>query len=452
MDSKYSIVSVELMHMTKGARRVLKDTVGVFRDAAAEILEAACDHWDQIRNLGSMEAMAYVEHLVHSTKSHPDAEYQFDEHFFKFPSYMRRAAINSVVGYIHSHETRCDQYYSKRDGIVSRGKHYKVMEPAFCFHPNLCPVLYDKSSFTMEGMSVQIKVRVRNTWDWMEFRVSHQDMRCLLKAVFAGAKICQPQLVYKYHKYYLSFPVKHRYAKFPDIPLDQRAVLSVDRGLNHGAVCSVVSASGTVHGRYFDPFKEDMDRITHIICLIRKKASESGTGQSLASLYTKLRGLKENYVRQLSRWIVDIAIKHRVYGIVLEQLGRIKGRGGMKARLHHWASSKIRDYIRGMGFRAGIRTFLVNPKGTSMYAYDGSGKVVRDSDNFSLCTFTTGKRYNCDLSASYNIASRYFLREYKKSITPDVWSESAAKVPGLSKGTTWTLSTLRRFREVLSTS
>ena len=102
--------------------------------------------------------------------------------------------------------------------------------------------------------------------------------------------------------------------------------------------------------------------------------------------------------------------------------------------------------------REGIRVFLVNPKNTSALAFDGSGLVTRDNSNYSMCTFKSGKRYHCDLSASYNIGARYFLREYKKSIPETEWSELAAKDPGLSKRTTWTLSTLRSLNAHLKAS
>jgi len=48
-----------------------------------------------------------------------------------------------------------------------------------------------------------------------------------------------------------------------------------------------------------------------------------------------------------------------------------------------------------------------------MYAYDGSGLVTR-SDRKDIAKFTTGKIYHADLSASYNIANRYFIRAILK--------------------------------------
>ena len=53
-----------------------------------------------------------------------------------------------------------------------------------------------------------------------------------------------------------------------------------------------------------------------------------------------------------------------------------------------------------------------------------------------------GKIYNCDLSASYNIASRYFVREVIKSLPVKVRLELEAKVPQVSKRSTCTYATL----------
>ena len=71
------------------------------------------------------------------------------------------------------------------------------------------------------------------------------------------------------------------------------------------------------------------------------------------------------------------------------------------------------------------------------------------SDNYSMCTFQTGKRYSCDLSASYNIGARYFLREYEKSISATRWRRIAAKVPSCATRITRTLATLIRVNAEL---
>ena len=54
----------------------------------------------------------------------------------------------------------------------------------------------------------------------------------------------------------------------------------------------------------------------------------------------------------------------------------------------------------------GGKVIFVNPRGTSSYAYDGSGKLKRNNQNYALAQFASSKLYNADLSASYNIGAR----------------------------------------------
>ena len=82
---------------------------------------------------------------------------------------------------------------------------------------------------------------------------------------------------------------------------------------------------------------------------------------------------------------------------------------------------------------------------TSKLAFDGSGEVTRDADNYSMCTFKSGKRYNCDLSAAYNIAARYFIREILKSLPVRARQRIEAKVPECAKRITCTCSSLNKL-------
>jgi len=58
-------------------------------------------------------------------------------------------------------------------------------------------------------------------------------------------------------------------------------------------------------------------------------------------------------------------------------------------------------------------------RGTSVEAFDGGGKMRR-AGNGQIALFRNEKWYKCDLSASYNIGTRYWIREiinYAKSLT-----------------------------------
>ena len=114
------------------------------------------------------------------------------------------------------------------------------------------------------------------------------------------------------------------------------------------------------------------------------------------------------------------------------------------ARNHHWRAKSVQKMEEHKAHRCGIRIRRVCAWNTSKLAFDGTGVVTRDTNNYSMCTFQTGKRYSCDLSASYNIGARYFLREYEKSISVTKWRRISAKVPGCAKRVTRTLDTLIR--------
>ena len=92
--------------------------------------------------------------------------------------------------------------------------------------------------------------------------------------------------------------------------------------------------------------------------------------------------------------------------------------------------------------RLGKRISRICAWGTSKLAYDGSGEVEQDEKNYSMCVLPSGKKYHCDLSASYNIGARYFIREILKSLPVTSRLGMEAKVPSCAKRTTCTLSTL----------
>ena len=111
-------------------------------------------------------------------------------------------------------------------------------------------------------------------------------------------------------------------------------------------------------------------------------------------------------------------------------------------RVHLWAVKDIQNKLIYKAHKEGIRVNRVSARNTSILAFDGSGKVSRDTSNASICTFATGKIYNTDLNASYNIGARYYIGQIQKTISEKKWSEAMAKVPELQRRTQCTLSSL----------
>jgi hypothetical protein len=85
-------------------------------------------------------------------------------------------------------------------------------------------------------------------------------------------------------------------------------------------------------------------------------------------------------------------------------------RSTLKQKFHGWLHEALFKQTSQIAEEQRIQISVVPPRGTSSWAYDGSGLVKRYKENYGRCDFMSGKQYDCDLSASYNIAARFFAR------------------------------------------
>ena len=91
----YSSYKVKLHHCHA---RELAATTAFYRSAVDFLINVCLDRWADISGIGTQyEQVPYVESLCHKTKAHPDVPYDFDAAFYKFPTYMRRAAIAEAI-------------------------------------------------------------------------------------------------------------------------------------------------------------------------------------------------------------------------------------------------------------------------------------------------------------------------------------------------------------------
>jgi IS605 OrfB family transposase len=209
---------------------------------------------------------------------------------------------------------------------------------------------------------------------------------------------------------------------------------------------------GTILSRKFLKLEREYDCLGHAFNRI-KKAQQHGA-RKCPRLWAKVKGITSDISSKTAQYIIDLASEFHCSVIVFEALnlsGKKKGRG--KQKLQHWKAREVQKIVTDKAHRLGIRISHVNAWGTSKFAFDGSGLVLRGKDadlpTYSLCKFQSGKIYNCDLSASYNIGARYFIREILKSVPEKVRLQAEAEDPRLSKRTTCTWIDLVRLNAVL---
>ena len=179
---------------------------------------------------------------------------------------------------------------------------------------------------------------------------------------------------------------------------------------------------------------------------IRKFQREHGSAQAQGRLaYTKRLNIELG--KKIAGAIVKYAEENHADVIVFEYLemqGKISGKK-KKQKLHLWRKRDIQKRCEHQAHRNRMRISRICAWNTSRLAYDGTGTVIRDLGNHSLCVFQTVKRYNCDLSASYNIGARYFIRELLKPLPVTERSLLEAKVPAVKRRTSCVYADLKEL-------
>ena len=421
-------------------KKVLSATADIYRRAVDFFIGVCMEEWAMVGSGTSMnKRKSIVESLTVRTKKRPSVPYDFGKGFYKFPSYLRRAAIAEAAGKVSS-------YKSNMENWKSSDPHTRGKRPGYPKAGYVYPAMYRDGMFVRTGTyTASIKVYARNTWDWMDISLCKGDVDYILRHC-GSRKECVPTLQKRGKLWYLDFAFEERIT-LPDTEASARRILAVDLGILSACTCSVMEADGTVTGRKFLRLPGENDRLTRAIGRI-KKAQMHGA-RRMPRLWAKAKGINDDIAVKTAEFIVKTAVLYDVDVIVMEHLDvRGKKRGSKKQRLHHWRAMYVQSMVTLKAHRERICISTVCAWNTSRLAFDGSGRVKRGRESektegvYSICEFSTGKVYNCDLNASYNIGARYYIREMLKSLPATAKQRLEAEVPSACRRSTCTLSTL----------
>ena len=441
-----SSYGIEIKHMGN----IFLPTAKIYQDALSFCICVFEQEWGTLSQFSSVYQKSCAEHLIHTTKNNSAKYPEFDRKFYKMPIYLLRDVISTALGHLNSYHSLLKNW--EDSGCINK-------KPKLQTHLRKFPTFYKGSmsnSSELSSDTIYLKLYIQNDWKFVPVKLKHTDMQ-YLRNHFDGRSMSNPTLEKKYGKWFLRFAITEDVELHTKQITNQRA-LAIDLGINTDATCSVMTSDGTILARKFINFASDKDRIYHCLNKIKKVQQKYGVkGTNRKKLWRYCTSLNTELSRKIAKSIVDYANKMQVDTIVFEHLdfhGKI--RGSKKQKLHLWKKSTIQNLVEHKAHRCGMRISRVCAWGTSKLAYDGSGIVLRGKDagftTKEICKFTTGKIYNCDLSASYNIGARYFIRELQKSIPATKWSGIVAKVPDCQKRTKCTYATLidlnREFQSV----
>ena len=414
----------------------LRSTLDIFRKAVSYLIPVYAETWEELSEIRNpQKRFNEAEHLVHETKKN-HARFLFDRHFPKMPSYLRRAAIQHALGAVSSYQSRLSLW---EKGEL-RGK------PKLVCENHAMPVFYRDVMYkeAEPGEDVaHLKLFDGREWKWFQVKLLHTDMEYLRKK-WNRKKASAPTLERKHHKYFLRFSYTEE-VSLSKTDVKEQVICSVDLGINTDAVCTIMRPDGTILGRKFINFPSDKDRMYRVLGRIRRFQREHGSRQ-VQGKWAYAKRLNTELGRKIAKEIVFYASENKADVIVFEYL-EMKGKlsGKKKQKLQMWRKRDIQKRCGQQAHRKGIRISRICAWNTSRLAFDGSGEIARDTRDHRLCTFQTGKRYNCDLSASYNIGARYFIREILKPLPETERSSLEAKVPAVKRRTSCVYADLRKL-------
>ena len=255
----------------------LKQTMAVCRDAVSWLQPVIGAEWGALSEI-RQEKLRFnmAEKLIHGTKKNC-AKYPFDTAFPKMPSYLRRAVLQHVLGLVSAAHTR-----TERSVTGTEKDHYM-------------PVFYRDNMYRKDGDDVFLKLYNGKDWVWQKVMLRKTDL-AYIRRHWNGVKEKSPVLVKRYKKWYLQFAFEEK-AELAGRPVEQRRICAVDLGLNTDAVCSIMTADGTVAARKFINFPADKDRLYHVQNRVRKKQREHGP-KSVTGFWAYARRLNDELAKK----------------------------------------------------------------------------------------------------------------------------------------------------------
>ncbi|NSU70615.1 transposase [Enterococcus faecalis] len=196
--------------------------------------------------------------------------------FSKYPSYLRRATIASAYGKWSSWRSNYLNWEKERLEVINNNKKFTKKAPTPQFEHNDFPVLYKGNVYNQIVEGYEIKVHKNNDWVWE--KVAVRGKTDLTRRGVADWRQCNPKLVKRGSKYFLSFAYE-KDVKLHELKENDTRILAIDLGLRNSAVCCVMD-DGTVLDRLFIKQAKEKDHLFHLTNQL-KKAQRQTRGAKL---------------------------------------------------------------------------------------------------------------------------------------------------------------------------
>ena len=445
------------LRTTDGVRQDIERTITAYRRAVRGLAGVIQTHWTELGSLPAKGKCQAIESLFHATAKRPAVRYgALDRLMGKMPSYLRRAAIEAAYGVVSAFMRN---YANWLDGEIGGKKREMGSSTPRMGFSNVFPPLYGGNMILVGTRELPVKKKIICAQDQMDFvgprRIKkflsdkhlaalaaktlvtpHGSIRIKLLGAQGqwafsaplgmkgkpkrlgdlSAMALSPTLMLRGAKAWLSCPVELKPPVYPtnsSLIEKNGRVCSVDVGINTAAVAAIVDTTGTVIARRFftcGRHNDQRDALSAAVSSRQRKTGPLRRGFAFCTaLHRRIAGISLHSARSMAGRIMDFAREHGAKVLVVEDLKGWRPKGPNRAQRKRFHRFQHRMLIQHLGYKAqesGLRVLEIHARGTSRWAYDGSGMVKRGKDNAQLATFASGKQYNADLNGALNIAAR----------------------------------------------
>lgn len=434
------ITSSYKMKLT-GDLTALETSIKLYREALRMLIPIINDNWDLLDECRYVnQKYNLIEKWVHNTKTN-QSMYDFDEQFPKFPTYLRRSVVAKALGIVSSYRSNLENWEKSKKGQIPQLSLTHYAYPTY-YKGNLF------RNFDPIRQTIELKVFKNGDWVYEVYQLKTSDCT-YYKTYLTDKKQNVPVIQKKGRRFYAAFSYEDEVSLVKEDSISK--ICAVDLGLGKDATCSIMDKDGTVYARKFISFSKEHDRLDTQLGRIKRNQKQGSYHNK--TLWRKIAGISQDIADKTVKAIFEFGIEHNIDVFVLEYLD-FKGKNTVK-RTHFWRYKRIYKVLTRKAHESGLRVARVNARNTSRLAFDGSGwskrgREITPNTPYSIMQFATGKIYNADLNASYNIGARYFIKHLLKTVTVTQRLALEAKVPWVSKRSTCTLSNLINLRSELT--
>ncbi|CAK7004302.1 MAG: hypothetical protein EUB_00196 [Eubacterium sp.] len=352
--------------------------------------------------------------------------------FEKIPLYFRRAAINAAISMYRSYVGKLKVW---QEGTIKSGK----PSPPKRLHMSM---LYYKGMYKdFDEKSILLKLYTGKTWAWVKHRYTGSPFP-------KDAELMSPTIVIKKKKVMLHIPAKEivkdsRTAK-ERVQQNEKFVAVALTGSDSLAVCTTIEADGRATAPYFIKGGKELAHRRKLLLGYTKRGSAGKdtprlmthtVGNAALSVpqehrpnkkyYDKITRLTDHYAHEVSRKIVDYALKQGAKLIVLPELKESFNQAKkpyLGKTPYDFIGRRIVRYVQYKAWQKGLVAMTSKPYYASTRCYHCNAPIAKHNTEYQnpSANFYGGKNFVCKeghrgstaLNSARNLGKGFYERFY----------------------------------------